>query len=331
MTFLLNEIPNQLTEDRSANNLTARALTFILLLARLKILQYCLQVPDSKSTFTCARWTILQACPYIFDLDVFDTLFRAFYELEWKTGTTLYNIVTFEFDETQRLLGLFSGASGSTRFLVVYDEAQVLGEACLNKFGLAAEMSARPLLYPILLGIRSIAGKEELTAVTTGTRLCIYTLTWVEKSGSIQEGYRNIIISELLESFMEYLKFECMEFPGWVGYESVSTYITNLKGLLKDEAAKTRLDELLPPQAVELMVKKLVGRFRPITKAIERTIEFNTKDGWKRAVDLVEKDLVSYDLCREKANLCYELIRLERKFTQNIKLAKDFKNPMLSS
>ncbi|ORZ07009.1 hypothetical protein BCR41DRAFT_373784 [Lobosporangium transversale] len=78
-----------------------------------------------------------------------------------------------------------------------------------------------------------------------------------QKGGSIQEGYSSIIISKLLESFLEYLKFECMEFPGWVGYESVSTYITNLKGLLKDEAAKTRLDELLPSQAVELMFKSM--------------------------------------------------------------------------
>ncbi|KAF9899205.1 hypothetical protein BX616_003172, partial [Lobosporangium transversale] len=209
----------------------------------------------------------------------------------------------------------------------LYDEAQILGEAYPNEFEpTIAREPARSLLYPILCATRDIAGSEKLTIVTTGTRLCIYILTWAEKGGSIQEGYSSIIISKLLESFLEYLKFECMEFPGWVGYESVSTYITNLKGLLKDEAAKTRLDELLPSQAVELMVKKLVGCFRPITKSIEKTIEFNTKYGWKRAVDLVEKDLVSYDLCREKANLCYELIRLERKFTQNIKLSKDFKN-----
>ncbi|KAF9993055.1 hypothetical protein BGZ79_002345 [Entomortierella chlamydospora] len=75
--ILIDHIGSVLQQDRRAKNREARTITYLLLLSRLKILQYCLAVPDSCKTFTSARWTILQTCLHVFRNDVFAQLLRS--------------------------------------------------------------------------------------------------------------------------------------------------------------------------------------------------------------------------------------------------------------
>lgn len=75
ITTLISHIGSCLQQDREANSRQGRTATYLLLLSRLKILQYYLTIPGSSQTFTSARWTILQTCPHVFNSDVFDHLF----------------------------------------------------------------------------------------------------------------------------------------------------------------------------------------------------------------------------------------------------------------
>ncbi|KAG0038665.1 hypothetical protein BGZ89_008002, partial [Linnemannia elongata] len=78
------------------------------------------------------------------------------------------------------------------------------------------------------------------------------------------------------------------------------------------------LDNLLPSEARELLLKKLVGRFRPIVTAIETIISNGTPGFWKQAINDTEARLVSWDQQKEPGNLIHEIIRLEDKYRKNL-------------
>ncbi|KAG0255212.1 hypothetical protein BG011_005276 [Mortierella polycephala] len=55
MTTLLAQVGSRLEKGRNANNRYARTMTYLLLLSRLLILQFCLKVQNSSQSFTSAR------------------------------------------------------------------------------------------------------------------------------------------------------------------------------------------------------------------------------------------------------------------------------------
>jgi hypothetical protein len=59
-----------------------------------------------------------------------------------------------------------------------------------------------------------------------------------------------------------------MEFPGWTNHDSVKAYISLIQECLHDDQSQQNLRERLPHEAVDMLVEKLVGRFRPISVAI---------------------------------------------------------------
>ncbi|KAF9115319.1 hypothetical protein BGX30_006321 [Mortierella sp. GBA39] len=110
-------------------------------------------------------------------------------------------------------------------------EAQILGEESFGRFeSMNGAKEDRPLLPPILNDFHNVEGANELTLLTSGTGLSIYTLTWARSSGSVSKHEPD--------------DFAYMEFPGWTNQDSIDTYIAGLRNFLQDEDAKRALDRL---------------------------------------------------------------------------------------
>lgn len=109
-------------------------------------------------------------------------------------------------------------------------------------------------LSPVLYKFRK-AGDRDLTIVYCGTGLSIRTLHWALRSG---EGVK--------EARSE--TFPYFEFPGCVGRDSIQSYVERVKNHLPDNKSKAIVDTLIPPAAVDMLHKRLTGRFRPVVTAM---------------------------------------------------------------
>ncbi|KAF9344405.1 hypothetical protein BGX26_004416 [Mortierella sp. AD094] len=289
--------------DRQSNNTYARKTALLLFLSRLLIFRYCLNVSNSRETFTSARWTLLQVCPHVLYKDIFNTLFRQIRKLRHHAVSDLTDMVCDLFEKTKQSLIQHGGLpkiNDDTRLLVVHDEAQFLGDEFNGDFQSmsSSDESPRPLLSPILHAFRDV-GDDQLTLVTCGTGLSVNTLFWVQSSGSgLKDSSTN---------------FKYMEFPGWTGHDSVNVYISRIRKCLENDESQQILHERLPSEAVDMLVEKLVGRYRPIAVAIEKIIEGNEHGPWKFAIEDTEAKLVSWTHRHIKGNLCYEISRLHDK------------------
>ncbi|ORX95394.1 hypothetical protein K493DRAFT_337378 [Basidiobolus meristosporus CBS 931.73] len=310
MTTFLAQVGSRLGTSRDMNNRVARTMTYLLFLSRLLVLQFCLQVDNNALSFTSARWMLLQVCPHMF-MDVFEHLFQKLLPLHQRSiaeEPALIDIVRKTFQNTRSCLMEHRGApqfSADCTLFVVHDEAQILGEEHFGRFeSLNGTRDDRPLLSPILYGFRNIEGENELTVLTSGTGLSIYTLNWARSSGSTLKHLPGA--------------FTYMEFPGWTSRQSIDTYITSIRNQLPTEDARVVLDSLLPSEARDMLFEKLAGRFRPIVTAIEAIIANGTPGFWKVAIEKTEARLVSWDHQREPGNLIHEIIRLENKYRRNL-------------
>ncbi|KAF9412654.1 hypothetical protein BGZ76_005145, partial [Entomortierella beljakovae] len=295
--------------DQKKNGESAKKMTCLLFLSRLLVFKYCLNVTGSSRTFTSARWTLLQTCPQVLSkdllsntFDVFGLVFSELYPLLKHSVDNLMYFVQKEFQEVSDLLIKFDGCpkhSESKRLLVVLDEAQIIGDAHNGSFKSTTTDDPRPLLSPILHGLRQIA-KSGLTLITCGTGLSINTLIWVQSSGSAQKDTSSL--------------FKFVEFPGWTDKSSIMSYIASLRDSLPDDESKQELDQLIPQEAVDMLFEKLTGRFRPIVAAVEIIIQRQLLlSPWKAAIEDTEEKLVSWSMRYMKGNLCNELTRLKSK------------------
>ena len=252
-------------------------------------------------------------------------LFERFLPILTQYQTTLTELdlmgaVRSEFQATRHLLeehgrqGGLPSFSNRDRLLVVHDEAQILGDRWNGRFSSIFVEGDRPLLSPILSGFRKISANN-LTLITFGTGLSIYTLDWTRSAGSINKSTRPLTGKNC--------GFEYMEFPGWTGRESIEAYVAGLRCLLPTEDARQALDRLLPSEAIHAITERLVGRFRPAVTAIEKTIARSEPDGWKGALDDTEARLVSYDYRSEPGNLCHEIVCLENKYRDNLSILEE--------
>ncbi|KAF9346582.1 hypothetical protein BGX26_001886 [Mortierella sp. AD094] len=199
------------------NTAFARNMTLVLLLSRLLVLKYCLNVPGCRQTFSSASWAILQVCPHVFEdvfLDLFKLLFKRLNE------RLLFELVltTVIQDEFLLVHDLLTGHQcqnfpvGSKLRLVV-DEAQVLSDKGSTKFrSYYLETDPRPMLSPVLNGFRNAGGPKELTIIYCGTGLSMKTLHWALSSGDGVKVYGS-------------RNFPYIEFPGWRGPDSVQALL----------------------------------------------------------------------------------------------------------
>ncbi|KAF9969015.1 hypothetical protein BGZ73_008842, partial [Actinomortierella ambigua] len=260
----LNDTRDSPTVDRQVNNGYARKTTLLLFLSRLLVFKYCLNVPGSSGTFTSARWTLLQVCPHVlFDKDIFNMPFLQLLKLRHLREGNLSDFIRDVYEDTKECLikhGCLPAIKDDTRLLVIHDEAQVLGDAFNGSFQSmsSSDESPRPLLSPILHAFRDI-GEHQLTLITCGTGLSINTLFWVQSSGS---GLKDSSTT-----------FEYVEFPGWTDEDSIKRYISRVRMCLADDQSKLALDDHLPQEAVDMLFKKFVGRYRPAIAAMDQLVE----------------------------------------------------------
>ncbi|KAF8943395.1 hypothetical protein BGZ47_005469 [Haplosporangium gracile] len=300
----LNDKKDSPVIDREANNGCARKTTLLLFLSRLLIFKYCLNASGSNDTFTSARWALLQVCPHVLYEDIFNTLFVDLLNLQHYGEVPLSLLIRNMFKDVKDLLfvrGCLPKIEERTRLLVVHDEAQVLGDEFEGYFQSSTSRdSRRPLLSPILHAFRDI-GHQNFTLVTCGTGLSINTLYWVQSSGSgVKDSSTN---------------FEHVEFPGWTNLDLINAYVSRVRSCLMDDESRKVFDERLPQDALEMLLNKFVGRYRPATVAIEKIIEHIEHSNWRALIDDTEDKLVAWEHRAIKGNLCRELIRLHQKHT----------------
>ncbi|KAF9404159.1 hypothetical protein BGZ76_007088, partial [Entomortierella beljakovae] len=236
-------------------------MTYLLFLARILILNHCLSVPNCQKTFSSARWAILQVCPYLFR-DVFQDLFQELSEnLRSRTisGLELRDIVRKEFLSVRgRLVDLnFPNFTKQSKLRLVIDEAQILGDDW-KLFESSAISKRRPILSPVIHGIRDTGRPAELTIIYCGTGLSIRTLYCARTSRDI-----------LKESGTG---FPMLKFPGWTDQASIQLFIDRVKDQLPDNESKKAMEDLIPEEAVKMLHQKLTGRFRYICTAIGKIL-----------------------------------------------------------
>ncbi|KAF8927104.1 hypothetical protein BGZ47_002336 [Haplosporangium gracile] len=310
LSRLADFIDNKTSEDLISSNTTfAKNTTLLLFLSRLMILSYCLKVPGCRQTFSSASWALLQVCPNTFK-DVFLHLFMKLCDLMAERtvlGSVLASIVRKEFESVREILAAhnYPNFSSESKLRLVIDEAQILSDKCPTSFASSSTHGdLRPMLSPVLHAFRLTGLRDELTIIYCGTGLSIRTLHWAVSSGDgIKEYGSNT--------------FPYIEFPGWTGAESVQAYVDHLKEQLPDDASKRQVDTLIPSIAVEMLHKRLTGRFRPIVTAIEGILEIGE---WDTAIDKTETMITSWKDRQRRGNLCGELNRLETKIANHPEL-----------
>ncbi|KAG0048432.1 hypothetical protein BGZ89_004598 [Linnemannia elongata] len=231
------------------------------------------------------------------------SLFRQILKLRRYSEDDLWEVVTNLFDKVKHYLinhGNLPKIDDVTKLLVVHDEAQILGDAFNDAFLSTSSKGESPrlLLSPILNAFLEVGG-DYLTVVTCGTDLSINTLFWVQSSGS---GMKDSSTD-----------FEYMEFPGFTDLESIKAYVSRVRRCLLDDESRWVFDEHLPQDALDTLLDKLGGRFRPAILALERIIEQNDLSAWMSAIEYTEDRLVSWSHRDIKGNLCNELDRLHNK------------------
>ncbi|KAF9540047.1 hypothetical protein EC957_004678 [Mortierella hygrophila] len=184
------------TSDDSANINTrfAKNATLLLFLSRFMILYYCLKVPGCRQTFSSARWTLLQACPYMFK-DVFVHLFIKLCDLmkgRALVESMLASIVREEFESLRDKPAArdYSNFSSDSKLRLVIDEAQILSDKHPTLFASSSiQGNLRPMLSPCLRAFRTVGLRDELKIIYYGTGLSIRTLHWALSSGDVIKEY----------------------------------------------------------------------------------------------------------------------------------------------
>ncbi|KAF8924492.1 hypothetical protein BGZ47_003981, partial [Haplosporangium gracile] len=245
-------------------------------------------------------------------MDLFKLLFkklneRSLFEL------VLTTVIQDEFLLVRDLLTghRYPNFPAESKLRLVVDEAQILSDKGSTKFRSSyLETDPRPMLSPVLNSFRNAGSPKELTIVYCGTGLSMKTLHWALSSGDGVKEYGSST-------------FPYIEFPGWSDPDSVQAFVDRMKERLQDDGSKRMVDALIPPAAVSMLHKRLTGRFRPITTAIEGIIKTGVPDTWENAIDITETMITSWKERERRGNLCGELKRLESKMIEHPDLFKN--------
>lgn len=98
--------------------------------------------------------------------------------------------------------------------------------------------------------------------------------------------------------------FPYVKFTGWTGADSIQAYVDRLKEQLPSDESRRQVDTLIPSVAVEMLHKRLTGRFRPIVTAIEVILKIGK---WDIAIDKTETMTTSWMDREHRGNLCGEV------------------------
>ncbi|KAF9979748.1 hypothetical protein BGZ65_006073, partial [Modicella reniformis] len=294
LTFVQDE-KRYRTHD-SESNIHVHILAMALVLARIMILDHCLNIAESEgTTFTCKYWMLLQVCFLAMGVkDQFTMLFKEIADmihLHSVDITTMSAFVRDRFSSLHRRLTFNTPSQGfGYKILLVIDEAQNLGKEEYGTFvsqKIPSEDDSpadlkRPILSPLVHGLYKISADMNMFCVVPcGTGLSIFDLTWLEDSAPVPKGYQ-----ERLGPFTN--------FGGWESLEQVQRYRDVVRRSIPNAEAQEHFDTRAPEESLTELFKRLRGRFRPIVSAIERMIMPTNGDiDWKQAIQETEDSLSS--------------------------------------
>jgi hypothetical protein len=213
--------------------------------------------------------------------DVFQSLFQDISQIFHERVVPSFDIVFLVqgmFDKVQKQLLDRTASSGTAdfKFLLVLDEAQVLGRLHNNMFLNGDRITTRPPLAPVLHAFRRIAKERDENKVCVmpcGTGLSYFDLVWAGGS-----AYGQKLSGAEYEAAMKASMI--LDFPGWTREDDVSSYVKRLGHGLSGHA-RTRLARLFPSDGIHELFRDYHGRFRPIISIIEDIIETDDLLKWR--------------------------------------------------
>ncbi|ORY98441.1 hypothetical protein BCR41DRAFT_390512 [Lobosporangium transversale] len=247
-------------QDKAENGLNTQAITHCLLLSRLLIFQHCLGL---NKNLTCESLMLLQVCPSAFSKevpDIFDKLFNTIAASFHRGGVGRGNVcrvVQKAFEQVQSQL------NPSTKILIVVDEAQNFSRVFEKRFqSNLPDSRPRPLLSPVVHGLETVTtDSQHVCIIPCGTGLSLNDLQWLEDSGAEAKGTKEPDGGQ---------SYRITNFSGWSSIAQITEYLERLKDQVT--TGREKIDEMIPPAAVDTMYRLLRGRFRPIISVIEGTI-----------------------------------------------------------
>ncbi|KAF9393299.1 hypothetical protein BGX21_010806 [Mortierella sp. AD011] len=163
-------------DSSNINTRFAKNATLLLLLSRLMVLNYCLNVPGCRQTFSSARWALLQVCPHMFK-DVFMHLSNKLCDLMKGRAlleSILSSVVREEFELVRDKLAAldYPNFSSDSKLRLVIDEAHILSDKSPTSFSSSlSQGDPRPMLSPCLRAFRTVGLPDELKIIYCGTGL----------------------------------------------------------------------------------------------------------------------------------------------------------------
>ncbi|KAF9408549.1 hypothetical protein BGZ76_005851, partial [Entomortierella beljakovae] len=306
LSYLVSETTSESrysTKDKKSN-VYVKILTLAMILSRIEILLYCLQVPGSERTFSTHRWMLLQACPTTFSgIDVFVNLFASI----TIPLTKFRNVIEYEdvviyvrlrFKELRTVLETRTPVTSlefeSYRILFVIDEAQALGKKNLGEYiSETNQNNTRPLLSPLLHGFEKIdADGLHFCVIPCGTGLN-FDLDW-------------LLDSNPLVKRQDPRDHKFTTFSGWEKEGQISSYIEFITSI----SAAKHLNSLLPKPAIKKLFEKFRGRWRPLITVIEDVIS-NPDNEW---AILIDRSFTELTTAEERffgaGNICNDIRRV---------------------
>ncbi|KAF9546141.1 hypothetical protein EC957_010127 [Mortierella hygrophila] len=212
--------------------------------------------------------------------------------------SNLASIVQEEFESVREMLAArgYPNFSCEFKLRVVIDEAQILSDKSPKSFASSSTQdNLGPMLSPVLCAFSLVGLRDEMTIIYGGTGLSIrnFHLHWAMSGGDGIKEYGSDA-------------FPYIEFPGWTGIKSILSYIDRLKSQLSDDESKTQVTTLIPPAAVEMLHKRLTGRFRPIVTTVEGILQTGERD---TVIDNIESMITPWKNNERRGDLCGELVR----------------------
>ncbi|GJJ76754.1 hypothetical protein EMPS_09113 [Entomortierella parvispora] len=289
-----------------------KILALALVLARIIILDRCLDIAQQENVaFTCRDWMLLQVTPMDTD-DIFSSLFMRIMNDIQKYSPDITAVAPLTqkrfFDLRHRLMDSFEmPQKNGYKILIVVDEAQNLGKYAFGEFlsqsmsvtdeQRAAGAAVRPILSPFVHGLYQVSETRSLLCVVPcGTDLSIFDLEWLTDSAPIAKGQVN--------------RGPFIDFQGWGLLKSVKDYRDCVRRSLLSEHARSVFDVRAPEESVPELYKRLRGRFRPIVSAIEVMLMPSTND-WRDAIKQIEERLtVPEGIYFYKGNIAYDISRM---------------------
>ncbi|KAF9172646.1 hypothetical protein BGX21_007222 [Mortierella sp. AD011] len=312
---LVSLVETRLGDNLLINNRITKSITACLLLARVSILSRCLTVSNGR--MTPSKWMLLQVCSQVLGevhwkdsrpsrTDLFLSLFERMANSLGKFDfLSLNKLLRARFDILTKVLP--GWLPNDSKFLLILDEAQSLGEALPDQFRSEQDNLniKRPILSPFFHGLEELSEvPSQICTIPCGTGFCVYDLAWVGVAGKASKAFREVLDDPRFK--------RAGSFPRWDDQAKVKAYFRTIDLYLEKQGHPTsalKLKDLINDQVCEMLYAWFRGRLRPMISVIEDVIQYGDAGQWRKSIMQLMSALTNPTI-EESGNLCYELSRI---------------------